>query len=49
MHFDILTLFPSMFRGPLEESILKRAQENDHLSIALHNIRDYATGKHHVT
>jgi tRNA (guanine37-N1)-methyltransferase len=49
MHFDVLTLFPSMFRGPLEESILKRAQESGRLSIALHNIRDYATDKHHVT
>ncbi|MDY7080173.1 MAG: tRNA (guanosine(37)-N1)-methyltransferase TrmD [Chloroflexota bacterium] len=49
MHFDILTLFPSMFSGPLEESILKRAQESGRLSIALHNIRDYTTDKHHVT
>ncbi len=49
MRFDVLTLFPSMFRGPLEESILKRAQESGRLSIALHNIRDYATNKHHVT
>jgi tRNA (guanine37-N1)-methyltransferase len=49
MHFDILTLFPGMFCGPLEESILKRAQEGDHLSIALHNIRDYAADKHRMT
>ena len=49
MHFDILTLFPSMFRGPLEESILKRAQESNRLSVTLHNIRDYTTDKHHVT
>lgn len=49
MHFDILTLFPSMFRGLAEESILKRAQESGRLSIALHDIRDYATGKHRVT
>ena len=49
MHFDVLTLFPAMFDGPLEESILKRAQESGHLSIALHNIRDYATDKHHMT
>ncbi len=49
MHFDILTLFPSMFHGPLEESILKRAQESGRVSIALHNIRDYAANKHHVT
>ena len=49
MHFDILTLFPEMFRGPLDESILKRAQEGGRLSVALHNIRDYATDKHHIT
>jgi len=38
-----------MFRGPLEESILKRARESGRLSIALHNIRDYTTDKHHAT
>jgi len=49
MHFDILTLFPDIFRGPLDESILKRAQENGLLSVVLHNIRDYAIDKHHIT
>jgi tRNA (guanine37-N1)-methyltransferase len=49
MHVDILTLFPEMFRGPLNESILKRAQESGRLSVALHNIRDYAADKHHIT
>jgi len=49
MHFDVFTLFPSMFHGPLEESILKRAQAGGRLSLALHNIRDYASDKHHVT
>jgi tRNA (guanine37-N1)-methyltransferase len=49
MHFDVLTLFPEMFRGPLNGSILKRAQESGRLSVALHNIRDYATDKHHIT
>jgi tRNA (guanine37-N1)-methyltransferase len=49
MQFDIFTLFPGMFEGPLTESILKRAQENALLRIQLHNIRDYATDKHHVT
>ena len=48
MHFDIFTLFPAMFQGPFTESILKRAQEQDLLSIALHNIRDVTTDKHHV-
>ncbi|MEJ2751013.1 MAG: tRNA (guanine(37)-N(1))-methyltransferase, partial [Anaerolineae bacterium] len=49
MHIDILTLFPEMFPGYLNESILKRAQEMGQLAIGLHNIRDYAEGKHRVT
>jgi len=49
MHFDILTLFPRIFDGVFQESILKRAQEMGALSIALHNIRDYTTDKHHIT
>src|SRR3989440_8155968 len=48
MHFDIFTLFPEMFQGPFTESILKRAQERGLLSIALHNIREATTDKHHV-
>ncbi len=48
MHFDIFTLFPDMFQGPFAESILKRAQERGLLSIALHNIRDITTDKHHI-
>jgi tRNA (guanine37-N1)-methyltransferase len=49
MRIDILTLFPGMFRGPLDESIIARARETGRLSIHLHNIRDYAAGKHKVT
>ena len=49
MQIDILTLFPEMFPGYLNESILKRAQAAGLLTVNLHNIRDYATGKHHVT
>ena len=49
MHFDILTLFPSIFAGVFQESILQRAQEMGALSIRLHNIRDYATDKHRIT
>ncbi len=49
MQIDILTLFPKMFPGYLNESIIKRAQEAGLLTINLHNIRDYATGKHRVT
>jgi len=46
MKFDILTLFPAMFDGPLTESILKRACENGLLEVVLHNIRDWALDKH---
>ena len=49
MHFDILTLFPGLFAGAFEESIIKRARESGAVTIALHNIRDYATGRHKVT
>ena len=48
MHFDIFTLFPAMFQGPLTESILKRAQDRGLLHIDLHNIRDVTTDKHHI-
>ena len=46
MVIDILTLFPEMFEGPFSYSILKRAQEKGHVTINLHNIRDWATSKH---
>lgn len=48
MHFDIFTLFPAMFQGPFAESMLKRAQERGLLSIALHDIREATSDKHHV-
>ena len=49
MHFDILTLFPDIFESVFNESIVKRAREAGLVSIAAHNIRDYATDKHHMT
>jgi len=48
IHFDILTLFPDMLSAYFEDSILKRAQENQLIQIGLHNIRDYTTDKHHI-
>jgi tRNA (guanine37-N1)-methyltransferase len=48
MIFEILTLFPQMFTGPLTESMLKRAQDAGLLSIHLTDIRDFTTDKHHV-
>ncbi len=46
MKFDILTLFPGMFSGPFDESIIKRAQEKQLIDISLHNIRSWATDRH---
>jgi tRNA (guanine37-N1)-methyltransferase len=48
MRIDIFTLFPTMFEGPLTESILKRAQEMGALSIRLHDIRSSTTDRHHT-
>ena len=49
MHFDILTLFPGLFAGAFQESIIKRAREAGLVTIDLHDIRDYATGRHKIT
>jgi tRNA (guanine37-N1)-methyltransferase len=49
MRFDIFTLFPGIFDGPLRESMLKRAIDAGRLEVQLHNIRDYAAGRHQVT
>jgi tRNA (guanine37-N1)-methyltransferase len=46
MQIDILTLFPEMFVGPFDYSIIKRAKQKNIVKINLINIRDYATGKH---
>lgn len=46
MIFHILTLFPEMFTGFMNESILKKAQGKGVIKIQLHNIRDYSTNKH---
>jgi tRNA (guanine37-N1)-methyltransferase len=49
MRFDILTIFPDMFSGPLTESIIKRAIQSEKIAVRLHNIRDYAIDKHRTT
>jgi len=49
MRFDILTLFPAMFDTVFSESIVGRAQKASQVKITVHNIRDYALDKHHIT
>ncbi len=46
MKIDVVTLFPSMFTGPLDESIIKRARREGLVEINIHNLRDYAHDKH---
>ena len=49
MRFDIFTLFPGLFASVFDDSIVKRAVEAGLVTIHVHNIRDYATGRHQVT
>jgi tRNA (guanine37-N1)-methyltransferase len=46
MRFDVLTLFPDIFPGYLSQSILNKAIERGLVEIHVHNMRDWATGKH---
>jgi tRNA (guanine37-N1)-methyltransferase len=48
MRIDILTLFPEICRAPLNESMMKRAQESGVLDLRIHNLREWTTDKHHV-
>ena len=48
MRIDILTLFPEICRAPLNESILKRAQDSGAVELKIHNLRDWTTDKHRV-
>lgn len=46
MKIDILTLFPNMFNGAFEESIIKRAIDSSKVEIKLHNFREYTKDPH---
>jgi tRNA (guanine37-N1)-methyltransferase len=46
MKIDVLTLFPAMFAGPLDESIVKRARQAGLLDLKVHNLRDYTHDRH---
>jgi tRNA (guanine37-N1)-methyltransferase len=48
MRIDIITLFPEICRAPLNESMMKRAQEHGALELRIHNLRDWTSDKHHV-
>jgi tRNA (guanine37-N1)-methyltransferase len=42
MKIDVLTLFPAMFAGPLDESIIKRARQAGILDLRIHDLRDWS-------
>jgi tRNA (guanine37-N1)-methyltransferase len=46
LRVDVITLFPEMFAGPFDASILRRARDAGLLSLHLHQLRDYARGRH---
>jgi tRNA (guanine37-N1)-methyltransferase len=46
MKIDVLTLFPAMFAGPLDESIVKRARDAKLLDLKIHNLRDWTHDRH---
>lgn len=46
MKIDVLTLFPAMFAGPLDESIIKRARAAGKLDCRIHNLRDWTHDRH---
>jgi len=48
MRIDIITLFPEICRAPLNESMMKRAQESGALDLHIHNLRAWTSDKHHV-
>jgi tRNA (guanine37-N1)-methyltransferase len=46
MKIDVLTLFPAMFAGPLDESIIMRARKAGLLDLKIHNLRDWTHDRH---
>jgi tRNA (guanine37-N1)-methyltransferase len=49
IQFDVFTLFPGMFAGPLDESILQRARARGIVQVAVHAIGQWATDRHRTT
>ncbi len=46
MKVDVLTLFPAMFAGPLDESIIRRAREGGRLELTVHDLRGWTHDRH---
>ena len=46
MRFDIVTIFPDMFRSPFAEGVVARAVQKGVFELRVHDLRDYAAGRH---
>lgn len=46
MKVDVLTLFPAMFAGPLDESIIRRARDSGQLELEIHDLRNWTHDRH---
>lgn len=46
LEIDVVTLFPKFFRGPFDESLIKKAQEKGLVQLTVHNLRDYTRDRH---
>src|SRR5262252_7741407 len=46
MRFEIVTIFPEIFRGPFDFGIVKRAAAAGLIEIAIHDLRDYTADRH---
>lgn len=49
MRFDLITIFPGFFEGPLQHGVVPRARAAGLIEIEVHNLRDYAPPPHHIT
>ncbi len=48
MRFDIITIFPEIFRGVFEFGIIRRAVEANLLELHIHDLRDFTADRHHM-
>lgn len=46
LEIDIITIFPKFFKGPLEESLIQKAQQKKLVKLRVHNLRDYTQDRH---
>jgi tRNA (guanine37-N1)-methyltransferase len=49
LRFDLFSVFPAMFSGPLDQSIIKRARDNRIIEVQIHDIRDWTSDRHRTT